>query len=114
MNGRTHDAAGAVNQVEGYLLWQARISEAEQRAHDFTEPFDWLTTSQRAEIERRYVSDCLARSRSDIRRLSQRALSLRGEYEKRYRELRARWVALVVLTMTAAVPVTVLATAAVR
>ncbi|MFF7333975.1 cytochrome C oxidase subunit I [Streptomyces sp. NPDC090306] len=114
MDGQTHDIADAVNQMEGYLLWQARVSEAEQRARDFTEPMDWLTTSQRAEIEQRYVSDCLVRARSDIRRVAQRAMSLRGEYEKRYQGLRVRCVALVVLTMTAAVPVTVLAAASVR
>lgn len=78
------------NQVEGYLLWRARIAEAEQRAREFTRRMDWLTTSQRDEIERHYVDDSLRRARQDLERVAARAVSLRGEYERRYRALRAR------------------------
>ncbi|MEU9972417.1 cytochrome C oxidase subunit I [Streptomyces sp. NPDC051014] len=78
------------NQVEGYLLWRARITEAEQRAREFTRRMDWLTTSQRDEIERHYVDDSLRRARQDLERIAARAVSLRGEYERRYRALRAR------------------------
>ncbi|MGJ5754538.1 hypothetical protein FB563_2711 [Streptomyces puniciscabiei] len=81
------------NEVEGYLLWQARIAEAEQRAHEFTGPLEWLTTAQREEIERRYVTDALARSRADLERIAARCTSLRAEYEHRYRELKRRCLA---------------------
>ncbi|MFE4966479.1 cytochrome C oxidase subunit I [Streptomyces sp. NPDC056660] len=78
------------NEVEGYLLWQARIAEAEQRAREFTGRLDWLTTTQRDEVERHYVEDSLKRARQDLERIAARCVSLRGEYERRYRGLRAR------------------------
>ncbi|MER6073225.1 cytochrome C oxidase subunit I [Streptomyces sp. NPDC001817] len=81
------------NEVEGYLLWQARIAEAEQRAREFTGPLEWLTTAQREEIEHRYTADALARSRADLERIAARCRSLRAEYEGRYRELKRRCVA---------------------
>ncbi|MGW2637089.1 cytochrome C oxidase subunit I [Streptomyces sp. NPDC001348] len=82
------------NEVEGYLLWHARIAEAEQRAREFAGPVEWLTTSQRAEIEQRYVADTLQRARKDLERIAARCLSLRAEYESRYRMLRRRCVGL--------------------
>ncbi|AOR37215.1 cytochrome C oxidase subunit I [Streptomyces fodineus] len=81
------------NEVEGYLLWQARIAEAEQRARAFVAPMDWLTTAQREEIERRYVTDTLHRARADLERIASRCASLRTEYERRYNTLRVRCVA---------------------
>ncbi|MFD3583451.1 cytochrome C oxidase subunit I [Streptomyces sp. NPDC058683] len=78
------------NEVEGYLLWRARVTEAEQRAREFTGRLDWLTTSQRDEVERHYVEDSLKRARQDLERIAARCVSLRGEYERRYRGLRAR------------------------
>ncbi|MER5699896.1 hypothetical protein ABT255_31455 [Streptomyces mirabilis] len=73
------------NQVEGYLLWQATITVAEQRAREFVQPMEWLTTAQRTEIEQQYVSDSLHHAQKDLERISARCLSLRGEYERRYR-----------------------------
>ncbi|MEU9474462.1 cytochrome C oxidase subunit I [Streptomyces sp. NPDC048191] len=81
------------NEVEGYLLWQARIAEAEQRAREFVAPMDWLTTAQREEIERRYITDALHRARADLERVAARCRSLRAEYEHRYSALRRRCVA---------------------
>jgi hypothetical protein len=89
-------ADGALaNEVEGYLLWQARIAEAEQRAREFTGPLEWLTSGQREEIERRYVADSLQRARADLERVAARCVSLRAEYEQRYQELRRRCVGVV-------------------
>ncbi|MEU9342913.1 cytochrome C oxidase subunit I [Streptomyces sp. NPDC048278] len=80
------------NEVEGYLLWRARITEAEQRAREFTGRMEWLTTGQRDEVERHYVDDSLRRARQDLERIAARCVSLRDEYERRYRALRARCV----------------------
>ncbi|GAA2731009.1 cytochrome C oxidase subunit I [Streptomyces nogalater] len=88
------------NEVEGYLLWQARVAEAEQRAREFTGPLDWLTTAQREEIERQYTADSLRRARADLERVAARCVSLRAEYEHRYQQLRRRCLA-VVLTVCA-------------
>ncbi|MET7745590.1 cytochrome C oxidase subunit I [Streptomyces sp. NPDC005385] len=87
-----HDGALG-NEAEGFLLWQARVTEAEQRARDFTLAMDWLTTSQRADVEQRYTAESLRRARTDIERIAARCLSLRAEYENRYQMLRRRCVA---------------------
>ncbi|KOV90844.1 cytochrome C oxidase subunit I [Streptomyces sp. NRRL B-3648] len=80
------------NEVEGYLLWQARVAEAERRAREFAGPLEWLTTAQREQIEQRYVADSLQRAKGDLERIAARCVSLRAEYEQRYRELRRRCV----------------------
>ncbi|WP_133916745.1 cytochrome C oxidase subunit I [Streptomyces sp. NBC_00582] len=80
------------NEVEGYLLWQARVAEAEQRAREFTGRMDWLTTAQRDEVERHHINDGLLRARQDLERIAARCASLRGEYERRYGALRRRCV----------------------
>lgn len=98
-------------QVEGYLLWQARVAEAEERARAFTAPLHWLTGAQREEIERHYVRDCLTRARADLQRVSDRCRELRGEYEERYRVLRMRCVALTVAGIAVAVAATLVLTA---
>ncbi|KUN10627.1 cytochrome C oxidase subunit I [Streptomyces yokosukanensis] len=86
-------AEGALgDEVEGYLLWQARIAEAEQRAREFVAPMEWLTSAQREDVERRYVADSLRRARADLERIAARCGSLRVEYESRYRLLRRRCV----------------------
>ncbi|MFJ8106056.1 cytochrome C oxidase subunit I [Streptomyces sp. NPDC096132] len=82
--------AGLGNEVEGYLLWQATVAVAEERARAFVRPMEWLTTAQRDEIERHYVADSLQRARQDLERIAARCVSLRGEYERRYRTLRLR------------------------
>ncbi|ASN28129.1 cytochrome C oxidase subunit I [Streptomyces pluripotens] len=78
--------------AEGYLLWHARLAEAEQRAREFTGPMEWLTTSQRVEIEQCYAADSLRRARKDLERVAARCASLRAEYEHRYEVLRRRCV----------------------
>lgn len=74
------DAVGARlgNEAEGYLLWQATIAVAEERAREFVRPMDWLTTSQRVEIERHYVTDSLQRARQDLERIAARCVATRG------------------------------------
>ncbi|GAA3908141.1 hypothetical protein MBT84_46505 [Streptomyces sp. MBT84] len=96
------------NEAEGYLLWQVRVADAEQRAREFVQAMDWLTTSQRVEVEQHYVSDSLQRARNDLERIRARCLALRAEYENRYRGLRRRCVGLtltVCAVLTTTVPV---------
>ena len=107
-------AADMVNQVEGYLLWRARVAEAEQRARAFTEPLQWLTTAQREEIEQHYVRECLLRARADLQRVAERCRALRAEYEERYRQLRARCFAFVFTALALPAAAAVLALALTR
>ncbi|MEV5873708.1 cytochrome C oxidase subunit I [Streptomyces sp. NPDC052101] len=110
MNGRPRQGAdGALgNEVEGYLLWQSRIAEAERRAREFVQPMEWLTTAQREDVERRYVADALRRARSDLERIAARCASLRTEYEHRYHRLRRRCTALTLAVCAACTAVATL------
>jgi hypothetical protein len=83
--------------VEGYLLWNAEVEEARRRAARFTAELPWLTTAQREDVERAYTEDRVAVSRAMLFRISARSAELRGEYNDRYRALRARCVATVVV-----------------
>ncbi|MFD4788963.1 cytochrome C oxidase subunit I [Streptomyces sp. NPDC058459] len=90
--GQQAEGAELGNEVEGYLLWQATIAVAEQRAREFADHMEWLTTAQREEMERLHISESLRRARQDLERVAARCRSLRGEYEERYRVLRLRCV----------------------
>ncbi|MBT3150936.1 hypothetical protein HTV45_08545 [Streptomyces sp. CHD11] len=97
------DSAVGLNRLEGHLLWAAEVEEARRRADLFTRELPWLTTAQREEVERVYRADRIAASRAALVRIRDRAAELRAEYEARYRQLRARCVALAVVALTSGV-----------
>ncbi|MET8245051.1 hypothetical protein ABZV31_11915 [Streptomyces sp. NPDC005202] len=88
------ESAHGINQIEGYLLWNAETTSAQQRAKEFTEQLPWLTTAQREEVERVYTADRLADSTEALQRIARRSAELKAEYIARYRLLRTRCVAL--------------------
>ncbi|MFJ2919079.1 hypothetical protein [Streptomyces sp. NPDC087307] len=87
------DTTRGLVRLQGYLVWSAEVEEARRRAARFTDELPWLTTAQREDVERVYTADRLAASRATLCRVSARAAALRGEYEARYRVLKARCVA---------------------
>ncbi|MFD9292651.1 hypothetical protein ACFWBV_31145 [Streptomyces sp. NPDC060030] len=93
------ESARGLAQVEGYLLWNAEVEEARRQARRFTASLPWLTTAQREEVERVYVADRVEVCRETLTRIAGRAVELRGEYTERYDRLRARCVAVSVLTV---------------
>ncbi|MEV0495414.1 hypothetical protein [Streptomyces atratus] len=90
--------AHGLARMEGYLLWNAEVEEARRRAARFTGELPWLTTAQREDVERVYTADRVAASRAMLSRISARSTEMRGEYNDRYRALRARCVATAVVT----------------
>ncbi|MET9422408.1 MULTISPECIES: hypothetical protein [unclassified Streptomyces] len=82
-------AAGLVR-LEGYLLAQSRLQEAQQEAEAFAGRMPWLTSAQREEVVRAYTQDRIALSRRVLEALVSRADELRLEYTARYEELRRR------------------------
>ncbi|MCQ8769387.1 hypothetical protein [Streptomyces telluris] len=82
--------AEAVNEIEGYLLWEEEKRKAGERAREFTAGIPWLTDSQRADLEHRYTVDRLAASRTYLRRIAARSTELRAEYETVYQALKRR------------------------
>ncbi|MFF8917591.1 hypothetical protein ACF08M_30860 [Streptomyces sp. NPDC015032] len=97
------ETARGLAQLEGYLLWSAAVEEARRQADRFTDELPWLTTAQREDVRRVYTADRVAASRTMFRRVRARAAELRGEYDARYRRLRARCVAVVVVLVGAVV-----------
>ncbi|MCX5416283.1 hypothetical protein [Streptomyces sp. NBC_00059] len=93
------ESARGLAQVEGYLLWNAEVEQARREARLFTEALPWLTTAQREDVERVYVTDRVAVCRETLTRIAGRATELRGEYTARYDRLRARCVAVSVLAV---------------
>ncbi|MEV2245595.1 hypothetical protein [Streptomyces sp. NPDC049970] len=95
------ESARGLAQVEGYLLWNAEVEEAGRQARSFTEALPWLTTAQREDVERVYVTYRMAVCRQTLTKIADRAVELRGEYTARYDRLRVRCVALSVFTVGA-------------
>lgn len=101
----------AVNEIEGFLLWEAEKDRARTRAEAFCAGLPWLTDTQRREVELRYRQDQREASRAYLERIATRSAALRTEYEGVYRALRRRLitaflsgtVAMVVLTTVAAI-----------
>ncbi|MFD7101846.1 hypothetical protein [Streptomyces celluloflavus] len=104
----------AVNEIEGFLLWEAEKDRARTRADAFCAGLPWLTDSQRREVELRYRQDHGDVSRAYLERIATRSTALRAEYEGVYRVLRRRLVtgflmgtvAVVMLVTVAAVGLT--------
>lgn len=88
------DCARGIARMEGYLLWNAEVQEARRHAGRFTDQLPWLTTAQREDVERVYVTDRVAVCRESFSRVAGRAVELRAEYTARYEQLRNRCVAL--------------------
>ncbi|MFI7104326.1 hypothetical protein ACIBK8_33925 [Streptomyces sp. NPDC050161] len=80
----------AINEIEGYLLWEAEKSRARTRAEAFCAGLPWLTDSQRAEVERLYCQDQAELSKAYLQRIATRSASLRAEYSGVYQVLRRR------------------------
>ncbi|MFJ5739705.1 hypothetical protein [Streptomyces microflavus] len=95
------DSARGLAQLEGYLLWNAEVERARTQARRFTDELPWLTTAQREDVERVYLTDRVAVSRESLTRVRDRAAELRVEYTARYDRLRARCVALSVVAVGA-------------
>ncbi|MFC9229939.1 hypothetical protein ACFTZI_13385 [Streptomyces decoyicus] len=81
-----------INEIEGFLLWEAEKDRARTRARAFCAGLPWLTDSQRREVELRYCQDQRNASRAYLERIAVRSATLRTEYEGVYRALRRRLV----------------------
>ncbi|MCZ4514382.1 hypothetical protein O3Q52_40895 [Streptomyces sp. ActVer] len=93
MDERPVDTGALIHELEGHLLIEATRGEGRAEAGRFTRQFGWLTDSQRAEVEERFVEEYVSLARVSWRRTVQRGAELRGEYEEAYRALRRRLVA---------------------
>lgn len=93
----SQESTQGLDQLEGYLLWAAEVEDARRQADLFAEQLPWLTTAQREDVKRVYTADRIKASHATLTRICERAAELRGAYEHRYRQLRARCVAAAVV-----------------
>ncbi|PCG87329.1 hypothetical protein CIB93_04020 [Streptomyces sp. WZ.A104] len=96
------ESARGLAQLEGFLLWNAEVEGARRQARRFTDQLPWLTTAQREDVERVYVTERVDASRESLTRIRDRADELREEYSERYARLRTRCVAVSTATVGAA------------
>ncbi|UZJ31585.1 hypothetical protein [Streptomyces endophytica] len=105
------DLDRAVNEIEGFLLWEAEKDRARTRAEAFCAGLPWLTDTQRQEVAVRYCQDQHETSRAYLQRIAVRSASLRTEYEGVYRVLRRRLVTACVSATAVAVALVTVAAA---
>ncbi|MDT0460486.1 hypothetical protein RM550_33005 [Streptomyces sp. DSM 41527] len=82
----------AINEIEGFLLWEAEKDRTRTRAQAFCAGLPWLTDPQRREVEWRYCQEQRDTSRAYLERIAVRSAALRTEYEGVYRALRRRLI----------------------
>ncbi|WP_030327317.1 hypothetical protein [Streptomyces sp. NRRL B-3229] len=86
-----------VRQIEGHLLLAAARDEGRAAAARAASRLGWLTDVQQEALEREFVAEHLALSKRSWQRTAARAEDLRRAYETRYRALRQRMLAWLLL-----------------
>jgi hypothetical protein len=79
-----------IQQLEGYLLWQAEKERARAEAEAFAHRLPWLTGEQRRQVTHHYAELRLADTLKTLEHLRERSRELRIEYSLRYEHLRRR------------------------
>ncbi|MFF1516074.1 hypothetical protein [Streptomyces sp. NPDC058305] len=69
---------------------QAGLEAAHREAERFTDRLEWLTTSQRDDVARRYIDERRKLTQMMLTAVAWRSGQLRDEYESRYAALRTR------------------------
>ncbi|WP_369036941.1 MULTISPECIES: hypothetical protein [Streptomyces] len=101
---RRTDVTSLVNEIQGHLLIAATRQEGHEAAARFSARFDWLTSHQRAELERQFEAEQLALARASWQRTAVRSAELRAEYEAKYLRLKGRLTAACLTLAAMAVP----------
>ncbi len=84
------DIAAGIARLEGHLIWQAEIHNAQTEAEALADRMPWLTYTQRDELVHLYTDARLDVSGSVLLRIAGRSHELRAEYTARYEQLRRR------------------------
>ncbi|MEU6777521.1 hypothetical protein [Streptomyces sp. NPDC046759] len=92
-----HEERTLVREIEGHLLLAAAREEGRTAAARTASRLGWLTGAQREELEREFEAEYVALSRRSWQRTAERAEELRHTYESRYRALRQRLLACLLL-----------------
>ncbi|RKN05696.1 hypothetical protein [Streptomyces radicis] len=105
------EAALGIAKIEGYLLWQAELSNARTEGASFAAGLTWLTEEQRADIAERYAEERVRLARRVLTGVAERCAALEAEYGERYRRLRVRLLAVALCTLLGCATLAVVALA---
>jgi hypothetical protein len=81
-----------MQQLEGYLLWEAEKARIRAEADAFAHRLPWLTSEQRRQVTHHYAESRLADARKTLEHVRERSRELRSEYSLRYEHLRRRLI----------------------
>lgn len=96
MSKRSKDAAAGVARIEGYLMSQAALREAQEEGQAFARALTWLGPGEQDDISQRFAQHHLRLRRDILTATVARAEELKAEYTHRYAQLRRRVAGLVV------------------
>ncbi|MFD3695180.1 hypothetical protein ACFWUZ_03335 [Streptomyces sp. NPDC058646] len=94
MTERSKETAAGLARIEGYLMSQAALQEAEDQGDAFARGLTWLGPGEQHEISRQFARHHLRLRREMLTATVARAAELRTEYAQRYTHLRRRLVGL--------------------
>ncbi|WP_043194059.1 hypothetical protein [Streptomyces sp. NRRL F-2664] len=96
MKDRPEDTAAGLARIEGYLMGQAALREAQEQGEAFARALTWLGAGEQEEISRRFAEHHLDLRKKMLAATVTRAAELRAEYTHRYVHLRRRTTGLAV------------------
>ncbi|MGW7317243.1 hypothetical protein [Streptomyces sp. NPDC054854] len=90
MREHSKETAAGLARIEGYLMSQAALKEAQDHGAAFAVALTWLGPAERDEISRRFAQHHLDLRKEMLAETVARAEQLRAEYSHRYALLRRR------------------------
>ncbi|WP_435270684.1 hypothetical protein [Streptomyces sp. 1222.5] len=96
-NGGGQEGPALVREIEGHLLLAAARQEGRTAGARLTSRLGWLTDTQRDDLQAQFEAEYLTLARASWHRTAERAEELRRDYEFRYRTLRTRLLACLLL-----------------
>ncbi|MET9324270.1 hypothetical protein ABZX75_29520 [Streptomyces sp. NPDC003038] len=97
MRKRTRETAAGLSRLEGYLMSQAALHEADHEGQAFASGLSWLGSHEQQEIAARFAEHHLRLRKQILRAVVGRAEELQAEYSHRYAALRQRVVGICVM-----------------
>ncbi|PKW11670.1 hypothetical protein SAMN05428944_1108 [Streptomyces sp. 1222.5] len=96
-DGGELEGPALVREIEGHLLLAAARQEGRTAGARLASRLGWLTDTQREDLEAQFEAEYLTLARASWHRTAERAEELRRDYEFRYRTLRTRLLACLLL-----------------
>lgn len=96
MRRHPHETAAGLARLEGYLVSQAALHEADRAGQAFARELTWLGPQEQQEIATRFAQHHLLLRKQALHAVVGRAEELHGDHSRRYSALRIRIVGICV------------------